>query len=164
MTLLRIPKKSATPCGRLSFHITLLKNCPKVHTSFWRPNTSLRVHPVYFYASTIFSMKRGDQKLPSYMGIVINHEIRIPLNQPGFNGKYPSFFFRGSPVPWNPTRCLLNARTVAICWMSPNRTGWHLKPRGPLAKNKYSSLPETNSQFAPENGWLEDSFPFGAKS
>ena len=22
------------------------------------------------------------------MGIIINHEIRIPINQPGFNGKY----------------------------------------------------------------------------
>ena len=24
-------------------------------------------------------------------------------------------------------------------------------------------LPETNSKFAPENGWLEDEFPFGAR-
>ena len=23
------------------------------------------------------------------------------------------------------------------------------------------TLPETNSKFAPENGWLEDKFPFG---
>ena len=28
----------------------------------------------------------GDQ-LPSYIGIIINHDIRIPIKQPGFNGK-----------------------------------------------------------------------------
>ena len=28
---------------------------------------------------------------------------------------------------------------------------------------KYT-LPETNSKFAPENGWLEDYFPFGMAS
>ena len=26
----------------------------------------------------------------------INHETRIPIKEPGFNGKYPSFFFCGS--------------------------------------------------------------------
>ena len=25
--------------------------------------------------------------LPSYLGIMINHEIRIPIQQPGLNGK-----------------------------------------------------------------------------
>ena len=25
----------------------------------------------------------GDEILPSYIGIIINHEIRIPINQPG---------------------------------------------------------------------------------
>ncbi len=29
----------------------------------------------------------GDEILPNYMGIIIDHEIRIPINQPGFNGK-----------------------------------------------------------------------------
>ena len=29
----------------------------------------------------------GDEILPNYIGIIINHEIRIPINQPGFNGK-----------------------------------------------------------------------------
>ena len=29
----------------------------------------------------------GDVKLPSYIGIRINHEIRIPINQPVFHGK-----------------------------------------------------------------------------
>ncbi len=33
----------------------------------------------------------GDEFLPSYIGIImdyfISHEIRIPINQPGFNGK-----------------------------------------------------------------------------
>ena len=24
----------------------------------------------------------GDEILPSYMGIILNHEIRIPINQP----------------------------------------------------------------------------------
>ena len=28
----------------------------------------------------------------------INHEIRIPFNQPGFNGKYPSCFFGGAQI------------------------------------------------------------------
>ena len=28
----------------------------------------------------------GDEQLPSYLGIIINHEIRIPINQPGFHG------------------------------------------------------------------------------
>ena len=27
---------------------------------------------------------RGDEKQPSYMGIAINHEIRIPVKQPVF--------------------------------------------------------------------------------
>ena len=31
--------------------------------------------------------------LPCYVGIVINHEIRIPMKQAGFNGKYPAGFF-----------------------------------------------------------------------
>ena len=29
----------------------------------------------------------GDKILLSYIGIIINHEMRIPINQPGFNGK-----------------------------------------------------------------------------
>ena len=29
----------------------------------------------------------GDEIPPRYIGIIINHEIRIPVNQPGFNGK-----------------------------------------------------------------------------
>ena len=29
----------------------------------------------------------GDEILPSYVGILINHEIRIPIKQPGFSGK-----------------------------------------------------------------------------
>ena len=31
--------------------------------------------------------------LPSYVGILINHEIRIPIKQPGFHGKYLRVFF-----------------------------------------------------------------------
>jgi len=27
-----------------------------------------------------------DEILPNYIGIIISHEIRIPINQPGFNG------------------------------------------------------------------------------
>ena len=30
----------------------------------------------------------GDEILPSYKRIIINHEIRIPIEQPGFHGKY----------------------------------------------------------------------------
>ena len=30
----------------------------------------------------------GDEILPNYIGIIIsNHDIRIPISQPGFNGK-----------------------------------------------------------------------------
>ena len=35
----------------------------------------------------------GDDILPSYMGIIINHDIRIPITQPGFNGKWRGPFF-----------------------------------------------------------------------
>ena len=42
----------------------------------------------------------GDEKLPSYIGhYFINHEIRIPINQPVFHGKYPAVFF--SWLTWN---------------------------------------------------------------
>ena len=39
--------------------------------------------------------------LPSYMGIVISHDIRIPINQPGFHGMSTGFGSRctfGLPV------------------------------------------------------------------
>jgi len=31
----------------------------------------------------------GDEILSSYVGIISQAIIRIPMNQPGFNGKYP---------------------------------------------------------------------------
>ena len=35
------------------------------------------------------------------MGSIINHDIRIPVKQPVFHGKYPRVFFRGShETPW----------------------------------------------------------------
>ena len=36
----------------------------------------------------------GDEILPSYIGIMRHHEIRIPINQPGFKqeSKGPGFF------------------------------------------------------------------------
>ena len=37
---------------------------------------------------------------------------------------------------------------------------------GQSAHNTYSqniTFPETNSEFTPENGWLEDEFPFGLR-
>ena len=34
----------------------------------------------------------GDEKLPSYIVIIMLTIIRIPINQPGFNGKYPRVF------------------------------------------------------------------------
>ena len=33
-----------------------------------------------------YLLYEGDEILPSYIGIIIRHEIRIPINQPGFNG------------------------------------------------------------------------------
>ena len=50
----------------------------------------------------------GDEILPSYIGIIISHEIRIPINQPGFQWKEVKGFFRGSPEPqvlyfWKPS-------------------------------------------------------------
>ena len=50
----------------------------------------------------------GDEILPSYIGIIISHEIRIPINQPGFQWKVIKGFFRGSPEPqvlyfWKPS-------------------------------------------------------------
>ena len=36
------------------------------------------------------------QMLPSDIGIILYTITRIPFNQPGFNGKYPVVFFRGS--------------------------------------------------------------------
>ena len=47
--------------------------------------------------SLVFLGYIGDEILPSYMGIIINFIIRIPIKQPGFNGTY---FFHGSPTPW----------------------------------------------------------------
>ena len=35
----------------------------------------------------------GDEILPSYVGIIINHELKIPINQPGFHGTYPAGIF-----------------------------------------------------------------------
>ena len=46
---------------------------------------------VGWFVGFIWAMKKkhgfflgytGDDKLPSYMGIIINHEIRIPIKQP----------------------------------------------------------------------------------
>ena len=31
----------------------------------------------------LFRVFVGDEMLPTYVGIIINHEIRIPINQPG---------------------------------------------------------------------------------
>ena len=42
------------------------------------------------WARVIF---RGWNFLPSYIGILINHEIRIPINQPVFHGKYGRVFW-----------------------------------------------------------------------
>jgi len=39
-----------------------------------------------------------DEIMPSFMGNLILYDIRIPIKQPGFNGKYPSFFFVVSNV------------------------------------------------------------------
>ena len=36
---------------------------------------------------TLFRAFFGDEILPSHVGIMINHEIRIPIKQPGFHGK-----------------------------------------------------------------------------
>ena len=41
----------------------------------------------------------GDEILPSYIGIKISHEIRIPINQPGFNGMSFTGFQRCSVGP-----------------------------------------------------------------
>ena len=38
-----------------------------------------------------------------YEDYFINHEIRIPINQPGFNGKWEGFF-RGSGGGFNPIK------------------------------------------------------------
>ena len=40
----------------------------------------------------------GDKKLPSYIGILINHEIRIPINQPVFHGKSGRVFVHDAQV------------------------------------------------------------------
>ena len=42
----------------------------------------------------------GDEILSSYIGIIINHEIRIPRNQPGWlmESREPGFLDRGSSV------------------------------------------------------------------
>ncbi len=44
-------------------------------------------HSRYLSYEKNFVFDIGGDKLPSYMGIIINHEIRIPIKQPGFNGK-----------------------------------------------------------------------------
>ena len=35
------------------------------------------------------------------------------------------------------------------------------RAKGSQLRNLRYTLPETNSKLAPENGWLEDEFPFG---
>ena len=52
----------------------------------------------------------GDDILPSYVGIIINHESRIPIKLPGFHGKYirPGFF-RGSSGKWH------SKKAVVVC-------------------------------------------------
>lgn len=53
---------------------------------------------VWLYrCATIWAMNKtpvaeGKRDYPSYVGIAINHEIRIPIRQPGFNGKWDFFF------------------------------------------------------------------------
>ena len=36
--------------------------------------------------------------LPRYIGTIINHDIRIPINQPVFHGKYLRVFFSWQKV------------------------------------------------------------------
>ena len=39
---------------------------------------------------------------------------------------------------------------------------WPFDPlRWPDDSKQQFTLPENNSEFTPENGWLEDEFPFG---
>ena len=35
----------------------------------------------------------GDEILTSYIGIIVNHDPRITIKQPGFHGKYPADIF-----------------------------------------------------------------------
>ena len=56
------------------------------------------------------NLQLSNEKSPGCLGYIrdcatqscgdhfINHKIRIPIEQPAFNGKYPRFFFRGSIV------------------------------------------------------------------
>ena len=75
----------------------------------------------------------GDEILPSYIGIIIIHEIRIPINHL-FQGRIsPSFLlgvFRGISMPWlfyccGPIKAWKAPRTGAA-WQvgKPLRTGW----------------------------------------
>ena len=45
--------------------------------------------------------------------------------------------------------------------LPPSDDSKHKKTR---RKKTLDTLPETNSEFTPENGWLEDYFPFGIRS
>ena len=50
------------------------------------------------------------------LGIIINHEIRIPIKQPVFHGKYPSLFFFSwlTCLCLVPESCLRAAQQVAL--------------------------------------------------
>ncbi len=45
------------------------------------------------------NQNHGDYTSHFFLGIVVNHFFRIPIKQPGFNGKYDSFFFSNARMP-----------------------------------------------------------------
>ena len=58
-----------------------LTRMTRLHWGFYDPieqlKKNLRFRGIYI----------GDEILPSYVGMIVNHEIRILIKQPGFNGK-----------------------------------------------------------------------------
>ena len=46
----------------------------------WFISPIYRTYPTYWYKVTV-----GDDKLPSYIGIIISHDLRVPMNQPVYD-------------------------------------------------------------------------------
>ena len=67
----------------------------------------------------------GDELL-HYMVSIINHYDRIPIKQPGFNGKYPSVSFRGSLVQAEVLTCCLTQYSPSMFCLGNQTTSPNL--------------------------------------
>ncbi len=65
---------------------------------FWGNRQNLKTLTWAMKKTWLFTVY-GGIILPSYVGIIINHEIRIPIKQP-YNGKWEVFFLGSHDFSW----------------------------------------------------------------